>query len=46
MVKEITLLKGNVSINKCFIDVSFIFVSVFKGKITNCASIGDGVILC
>ena len=45
MIKE-TLLKGNLRINKCFIDISFILVSVFKGKITNCVSIGDGVILC
>lgn len=35
----ITLLKGNLRIYKCFIDVKFILVLVFKGKTTNCAPI-------
>ena len=35
MVKEITFLKGNLCIYKCFIDVQFILVSVFNEKVQN-----------
>ena len=33
MVKEITFLKGNLCIYKCFIDVKFILLSVLKEKL-------------
>ena len=35
MVKEITFLKGNLCIYKCFIDILFILASVFKEKLQN-----------
>ena len=44
MLKESTLLKGNLCIYKCFIDVLYIFDRVFKKKkIRECARFGIDV---
>ena len=43
MAKKITLLKGNLCIHKCFIDVLYIFSSVLKKNYEiKCAPIWDG----